>query len=224
MAGFSEGQTATHKDGRRVVFSGGEWRLAKGAAAAPRKLSVQDNKSLNEVRAAGRNAEDVMSDINRFSELNKQERTGGVFGLPGVGYLAERMDPGYGEMNSITARMAPAQRTPGSGTTSDRDLSLFLKAVPSMDRPRKTNEAIRRRADKEADHRVAYAEFSDRFAKNNGSLAGVDEAFRNSVRTFDAPSRAVEDLYSNPKLAVQFDAKFGRGSSASFLRERQRRK
>lgn len=32
---YQEGQTATHKDGRRIIFQGGQWRLLRGEAAAP---------------------------------------------------------------------------------------------------------------------------------------------------------------------------------------------
>jgi hypothetical protein len=68
--------------------------------------------------------------------------------VPVFGQLARTFGidvPGTTEaevLQSITARLAPAQRIAGSGATSDRDINLFLQAVPRLGRTRDGNLQI----------------------------------------------------------------------------------
>jgi hypothetical protein len=76
--------------------------------------------------------------------------------------------------------MAPQQRVPGSGETSNKDLSLFLQAVPGLDKPGPANSAIARQARADAARRQEYAVFLDRWASERGTLAGAEQAWLQS--------------------------------------------
>ena len=146
-------------------------------ASAP-KLSAQDRNQLKDARETSSNAAQVLSDLTRFESLNEAEGSGGFNAIPGVGALRGAFDTEVSGMNEITARLAPAQRVPGSGTTSDKDLALYLQAVPSIKRPQGANTAIIDRGREEAVRRQAYADFLDDYASKNGSLIGAERAFR----------------------------------------------
>jgi hypothetical protein len=45
-------------------------------------------------------------------------------------------------LQSITAKLAPLMRPPGSGSTSDKDLELYLQAVPGLSKSAKGNLMI----------------------------------------------------------------------------------
>lgn len=143
------------------------------------KLSPRAETQLNDAREAARNAIQVQRDLRQFGDLNTQQKSGGFLALPKIGDVAGAFDPEIAQMNAITARMAPAQRVPGSGTTSDRDLALFLQASPSVKSPKGANDALIERGRAESIRRQAYSDFLDNYAKQNkGSLIGADIAFR----------------------------------------------
>lgn len=142
-----------------------------------RKLSAQEEAQLKEARDGAESARDLSRAANIFADLNTKSGTGMVNKIPFVSEVRAAFDPNIAQMQALTARMAPAQRVPGSGTTSDRDLELYLQAVPSVDRGGKANGAIARDINVLADRRSARAAFFDRWAEKRGSLLGADKAF-----------------------------------------------
>ena len=68
--------------------------------------------------------------------------------LPIIGQTARALGydlPGTSEAEVLTAlrnQMAGLQRLPGSGATSDRDMALFLQAVPRLGNTREGNLAL----------------------------------------------------------------------------------
>lgn len=205
MPDIREGQTATNPaTGERVVYRGGAWVPVGSSGAgipaggsrgldgsvmtapgprggAPRRvggLSTREGISIQEARDSAGAVQADLSDLEAFARLQQRQPTGGALAIPGARQLAGAFDPDVASMNAITARLAPAQRVPGSGTTSDRDLSLFLQASPSASQPRETNETLIDRGRQEAARRQLYAEFLDRYARQNGTLNGAAEAWR----------------------------------------------
>jgi hypothetical protein len=180
---YKEGQTATHKDGRKIIFQNGQWRLHQGDGATPRparQLATREQMQLDEMRAAARTSDEAARTAEQFVGLNKEQGTGGLWSVPGIPMAVSAFDPEVAQMRALTARMAPQQRVPGSGTTSDRDLSLYLQAVPGMDRPGKANAAIAQQARADADRRGAYAQFLDEYASQHGTLVGAEKAWAQS--------------------------------------------
>lgn len=181
MADYQEGQTATNpKTGQKVVYRGGQW-VNLQAPDGTARLKPVEMKSLEEARGSANNSYEVLNDLTRFQNLNAQEGSGGFGGLPGIRNIRQAFDPEAQQMAEITARLAPAQRQAGSGTTSDRDLALYLQAVPGINRSPTANTAIIERGRGEAVRRQQYADFLDQYASQNGTLAGAQQAFRSQV-------------------------------------------
>lgn len=151
------------------------------ANGRPRGLTNAEQKELAVAREAARDALAVLPDLERFGRINQDQVSGGLFAVPFADRVVGAIDSDVSQLNEISARLAPAQREPGSGTTSDRDLALFLQAVPSVQRPRAANAALIERGRAEGRRRQAYADFLDRYAAENGTLSGADEVFRAKV-------------------------------------------
>lgn len=178
---YREGQTATNpKTGQKIVYQGGFW-VSAGQQDRSKMLAAPEQRSIEEARASARDAVGVLGDLTRFQDINAGVQTGGLVNNA-VNFVKGKLgDPNIQQMDEIKARMAPQQRVPGSGTTSDMDLRLFLQATPSAANSRETNTAIIERGRQEAVRRQQYADFLDQYARENGSLNGAEAAFRAKI-------------------------------------------
>lgn len=145
-------------------------------------LSQEERKEVSRSRTEAELVDTTLSDLMRFDRLQNQQGTGGLMGLPFAPSVVGAFDPEVSEMNEVTARLAPAQRVAGSGTTSDADLRLFLQAVPGVNRPEQANRAIIDRGLQEGGRRQLRAEFLEDYAAQNGTLTGSAEAWRQAYR------------------------------------------
>lgn len=170
------------------------YRAAQGGAPAakPPKLTAQELKELQTARAAAQSQESSARDAERFLEVNRKVGTGQMWALPFASEIRGAFDPNFAEMQSITNRMAPLQRTPGSGASSDKDVAGFKKAVPNPDYVGPTNTSIARRIKDEARIAAEYAAFLDDFAATRGTLVGAQAAWqaRKTKPAATAPARA----------------------------------
>lgn len=206
MASIIEGQTATNPTtGEKIVYRGGKWMAADQSRAG--SLSPQERVSVKEAQESARVALETLPDVNRFESVNQRTPTGGFNRWNDT--LQSIYDPKMQQLNEISARLTPAQRQPGSGTTSDRDLALFQQAVPSRKNAATTNSAIIERARAEAVRRQQYADFLDEYAAKNGTLNGAEKAFRAVVGlgTRDIPfdAQAAGDRSQLPRGAYYRD-------------------
>lgn len=178
VAKIVEGQTATNPEtGQKIVYRAGKWAPLEASRAG--SLSPVERASVDDAQAASRGALEVLPDVNRFDQINQRKPTGGWNQADDL--VQGMFDPEFQQMKEISARLTPAQRQPGSGTTSDRDLALFQQAVPSTARKTDANAQILERARAEAVRRQQYADFLDDYAAKNGTLNGAEKAFRSQV-------------------------------------------
>lgn len=145
------------------------------------QLNAQEQASLDDARGAATNAIGTLDTLNQFQNVNegrgvKGQNTGGIIGSA-LNYLTQGFDPEVQRLSALTATIAPSKRQPGSGTTSDRDLSLYLKGTPSIYKPKETNVEIIEDGRREAVRRQQKAAFLDEWARKYGTLAGSEEAF-----------------------------------------------
>ena len=175
------GYEVTNDQGERAWWDGKKLTPldGNGFQSSSRTLSAQERASVADAQNAARGALDTLPDINRFDQINAKTPTGGLNRWNDA--IQGMIDPNMQQMNEISARLTPAQRQPGSGTTSDRDLALFQQAVPSRKNTAVTNSAILERARAEAVRRQQYADFLDDYAAKNGTLNGAETAFRSQV-------------------------------------------
>lgn len=142
------------------------------------RVYEQDRKRLDEMIADVRRGRDMMRDLDRFGELNSDQETGGWLDRTTL----PSFDPEKREMEAITARLAPGMRPAGSGTTSDRDLALYLQGLPGIDKPGSVNKNIRDQFAEKLTEAEARLAFTERYLIEKGHLNGVDEAYGASKR------------------------------------------
>lgn len=179
------------------IYQGGDpnspssWTQAGGAPARPARgggrgatgptTSSQTGQQLRAAQESAASGQRELAQVGNFQELNRTHSSGGLYGLP---WLGERLvavqapfDPALAQMQAITAQMTPAQRVPGSGSTSDFEQRLFGQAVPSVRQPRAANDAMINNARDEVMRRQARSAFFDQYAQQNGNLIGAEAQF-----------------------------------------------
>lgn len=153
------------------------------AATFQREQQKQTERQLAEMREAVAAGRGSMADLRRFEELQGQQRTGGILGIPGVGAVARSVmapfDPQLREMSSIADKITPSMRQPGSGATSDFDARMFQNATVGIDKPAETNRAIIAAARAAQQNQADRLAFMEAYATaNRGSLRGAEDQWQ----------------------------------------------
>ena len=117
-----------------------------------------------------------LSLLNKFIDLNTQNRTGGVH----EGFMSSFMPESWrGDaekvMQSITAEIAPNKRVEGSGTTSDKDISLYLQSLPNINQGGEANRQIRDLYQKQYDKAKSKVDFLQSYYDQYGHLNGAEK-------------------------------------------------
>lgn len=152
-----------------------------------------NSKDANKVKSAemARGAKEIEKDVDaarkeaataqaaaRFMELNKGISTGGMADKVAIGRWLQSMGSDYSELEAITAKLAPAMREPGSGSTSDFDGKQFERATVGVDKPQKANENIAKAIISRAQLSQDYADFRQTYLEQNGTLSGADRYWK----------------------------------------------
>jgi hypothetical protein len=127
-------------------------------------------------------ARETLSTAKRFEKLLDSRDTGGMYGAPLIGGLISSVrsaaDPVIAEMNAITAKLVPAMREPGSGSSSDSDIRMFERATLGLDKPTAANKAIAAGMKTAAQNMIDYGLFKQLWYQKNGVLLGAAEAWQ----------------------------------------------
>jgi hypothetical protein len=148
-------------------------------------------KGQEENRKAMAQANTTRSDTQRFMQLNEKVNkpgsgsvgTGGPMAIPFASAVVGAFDSDIGEMNAIAAKMIPAQREPGSGSTSDFDASMFKQGLFGPDKNYGTNKALAQAVMAHTQNVTDYGQFYDAFYKKTGSTVGIDSAWQTYLET-----------------------------------------
>jgi hypothetical protein len=162
-------------------------------------------KQLEEERASLNQESATLGKMRQFGALNRQTSTGDLLSkaVPGV---ASMISDDTAQMRALTASLAPRERVPGSGTTSDKDLALFVQAVPSVDKPGPVNQAIRNARQAQFNRDSEYLNAKEAYFAKRGHVNGFDEQwskFANEVPVF-ADDATPNDFKLN-RNAVTFE-------------------
>ena len=111
----------------------------------------------------------------RFQALNAENRTGGVMNL--LAPVRGAFDKGYSEMNSISAKLTPAEREVNSGAMSDKDTAMYKAATLDPNKPKATNDALAKVIRAGAIRQADYSAFMEEWAKRRGDITGAQEAW-----------------------------------------------
>lgn len=131
----------------------------------------QAQKYLQDNAAVVSQGAEVLNQLEQFGALNQQSRTG-----QGYESLLPQFLTGEDEqvMKSITADLAPKKRIAGSGTTSDRDIALYLQSLPSIEKKGQVNKAIRENYRQQYERANAKLQFMQSYFDQYGHLNGAD--------------------------------------------------
>lgn len=131
----------------------------------------QAQKYLQDNAAVVSQGAEVLNQLEQFGALNQQSRTG-----QGYESFLPQFLTGEDEqvMKSITADLAPKKRIAGSGTTSDRDIALYLQSLPSIEKKGQVNKAIRENYRQQYERANAKLQFMQSYFDQYGHLNGAD--------------------------------------------------
>lgn len=136
----------------------------------------QGQRRLDNMRDIIGQGQDVMSQLNAFGEYNKSSRTGANYEGGWLSSLMPESWRGQDEKNmqAITSDLAPKKRVAGSGTTSDKDMSLYLQSLPSIEKPGQVNKSIRLNYQNQLDNNTAKYTFFQNWMNKYQTLDGAD--------------------------------------------------
>ena len=106
------------------------------------KMYEEGRKRLANLQAQISDAGSTMADLNEFGRLNRENSTGSWWQQMTPDKQMFRSD-GSMQMAAIQNRLAPKQRETGSGSSTDTDVRMFLRGLPSTENYGSTNKGIR---------------------------------------------------------------------------------
>lgn len=119
-----------------------------------------------------------LSLLNKFVDLNTKNRTGGFHeGLMSSFFPESFRGTDEKVMQSITSEIAPNKRVEGSGTTSDRDISLYLQSLPNISQGGEANRLIRDNYQQQYNRAKAKVDFLQKWYDQNGNLNGAESVW-----------------------------------------------
>ncbi|MFG1413977.1 hypothetical protein V5G24_23020 [Xanthobacter sp. VTT E-85241] len=112
---------------------------AAQAEAVTSGIAQVDTGTFGEIAAQTKKLSDLVPELQRVRTLAKNTKLGGT-GAARLAFgkalgLSDNELSGMSEaetIQSIASRLAPAMRTPGSGSSSDTDVQMFLNSLPSL--------------------------------------------------------------------------------------------
>ena len=188
-------------EGIRVPWQGLPPRKADEARL---RASEQARKKIDENAKVVQQGSIVLQDMETFGALNREARTGEFYTGIQPGFLKGSAEQ---EMEAITSRLAPGQRIEGSGTTSDRDIAMFVKAVPSINKKGNVNQAIRDNFAKQYDKSKAKLQYLQDYYDQYGHLNGADTLWEKEKERYlakpEAAAQPMQEQMAQPTPQAQ---------------------
>ena len=149
----------------------------KDQAELNMKLYEEGRKRIADLNSEISKSGPVMDDLNKFGQLNRQSRTGGVWEnvLPNWRLLHGDDE---NQMNAIQSRLGPAQRPEGSGASSDTDVRLFMGGLPSITQKGPVNKSIREDFERKYKYAVEKRNAMQQYLNKYGNLNGFDDSWK----------------------------------------------
>lgn len=164
-------------------------------------------KRLAELSQSEEDAEELIQDAQRYLTLNKKTTNGKVLGQPLLGFNATDQ-----EADSISDKITPRMRQPGSGSSSDLDVKMFKSAVFSRTKDPRANENLAKAFIAQRQRVLERIEFFRRYASVYNSLRGADEAWKQYLK--DNP------IFSTDQKNGMYNLNKNRKTSADYFREK----
>jgi hypothetical protein len=172
-------------------------RSPKQIDEAKQRTYQDASKYIAEIDASVKNYGDTQAQLDRFLQLNRNQSTGSIadrFGVPSL-------DSDKREMEALQAQLAPKVREPGSGTTSDRDIGLYLQGLPGVDKPGDVNTNLVNTSRKAYQKALEKQSFYNAYLQEYGHINGAAELFERDY-ALNHP-KAKSGTNANSKAAPQ---------------------
>ena len=152
-------------------------------AKIQKDMYEEGRKRLADLQASIASHGQTMDDLNEFGRLNRENSTGSMWQQITPDKPLFRTGPSM-EMAAIQARLAPAQRESGSGASSDRDVAMFLRGLPSLENDGNTNKGIREDFERKYNLAIEKSNAMQDYLNKHGNLLDFDSqwAQRNMPR------------------------------------------
>lgn len=168
-------------------------------AKIQKDMYEEGRKRLASLQSSIADAGPTMDDLNEFGRLNRDNSTGSLWQQITPDKSVFRSGPSM-EMAAIQARLAPAQRQAGSGVSSDRDVAMFLRGLPSLENEGNTNKAIREDYERKYNSALEKANAMQRHLDQFGNLTEFDSLWAQRSRNPQARNQA-----ASPKATMRFN-------------------
>lgn len=142
-------------------------------AKIKKDMYEEGRKRLALLQSSISDAGPTMDDLNEFGRLNRENSTGSIWQQLTPDKPIFRTGPSM-EMAAIQARLAPAQRQAGSGASSDRDVAMFLRGLPSLENEGPTNKGIREDYERKYQMAIEKANAMQKHLDQFGNLTEFD--------------------------------------------------
>ena len=106
------------------------------------KMYQEGRKRLADLQAQISDGGSTMAELENFGMLNRENSTGSWWQQLTPDKEMFRTN-GSMQMAAIQSRLAPKQRETGSGSSTDTDVKMFLRGLPSTENEGPTNKGIR---------------------------------------------------------------------------------
>lgn len=173
-------------------------------AKIQKDMYEEGRKRLAELQAKIADAGQVMGDLERFGQINRENSTGSLWQQITPDKALFRSGPSM-EMASIQSRLAPNQRPVGSGSSSDRDVAMFLRSLPSLENDGNTNRDIRLDYERRYNAAIDKANAMQKHLDQYGNLTDFDSVWAQRGRdgktqpAAQAATTGVATMRYNPK-------------------------
>jgi hypothetical protein len=171
-------------------------------------------KLLDEERAGLKQDAAALDRMRNFGALNRRTATGDFLSKT-VPSVSSFFSGDKSNMSAITAALAPREREPGTGASSDRDVAMFVQAVPSIDKEGPVNMAIRDARQAMYNRDSDYLKAKEAYFARLGHITGFDaqwKEYADAVPVF--ADDATPDDFKLNRAAITFE-KWQKGGARS---------
>lgn len=176
---FNEWQLQSKRAGATVINNG------SNTSEFVKKSDEAAAKRMDEIVTAGQTAPQTMADMQQLIDLGAQIGTGKEAQIKAfIGPYAQALGIDVGNMDeiqayeAITSRLAPQMRAVGSGSSSDRDVSMFLQSLPNLRNLQGGNEIIANTMKAVAQNKINAAEIASKAQRGEISWQDADKQIR----------------------------------------------
>lgn len=188
-------------EGIRVPWQG---LPPKKADEARLRASEQARKKIDENARVVQEGGKILQDMETFGALNRESKTGEFYTGIQPGFLQGSDEQ---KMEAITSRLAPGQRIEGSGTTSDKDIAMFVKAVPSINKKGDVNQSIRENFAKQYNRSKAKLQYLQDYYDQYGHLNGADTLWEKEQQRYlakpESTAQPMQEQMAQPTSQAQ---------------------